>query len=66
MHYRSVPCSTFSNPFDIVGTKVLKKLLLRVILHHLIILTVRSFSDCDLIYTVVATEETTDPVLEKV
>lgn len=51
-HYRFVPCSTFSNALVILGIKVLKKLLLQVILHHLIILTIRSFSNWDFNYNV--------------
>lgn len=54
-HYRFVPCSMFSNSLAIPGIKVSEKLLLRVILHHLIILIIRSFSNWDFIYNVVGT-----------
>lgn len=66
-HYRFVPCSIFSNSLAIHGLKVLKKHLLRVILHHLIILTIKSFWHWDFIYNVVATvktEEATVPALQ--
>lgn len=56
--YRFVPCSMFSNSLAILGIKVIKKLLLRVILHHLINLTIRSFSNWDFIYNVVGTVKT--------